>query len=168
MLKEVDTNEFNELCGEGVVLADFFSTTCGPCKMLSFVLNDVEKVLGVTGFEDMFKVLDSILNKQQDILLQSLDNIEKSGIDLKLFIKNFLQFVLDINKYIILKTECPNTLVQFTMIPPSYENRLQQYNVAHRQALKQLLQLLLQLNSLVRWETNVKPVLETNLLLEIL
>ncbi len=46
MLKEVDTNEFNELCGEGVVLADFFSTTCGPCKMLSFVLNDVEKVLG--------------------------------------------------------------------------------------------------------------------------
>lgn len=141
-------------------------------KSLAFdkhlTIQNVEKVLGVTGFEDMFKVLDSILNKQQDILLQSLDNIEKSGIDLKLFIKNFLQFVLDINKYIILKTECPNTLVQFTMIPPSYENRLQQYNVAHRQALKQLLQLLLQLNSLVRWETNVKPVLETNLLLEIL
>ena len=34
MLKEVQTVEFNELVGEGVVLADFFSTTCGPCKML--------------------------------------------------------------------------------------------------------------------------------------
>lgn len=46
MLKEVQTAEFNELFDKGVVLADFFSATCGPCKMLSFVLNDVEKVLG--------------------------------------------------------------------------------------------------------------------------
>lgn len=46
MLKEVQTAEFNELFDKGVVLADFFSATCGPCKMLSFVLNDVEKTLG--------------------------------------------------------------------------------------------------------------------------
>lgn len=46
MLKEVETLEFNELFDKGVVLADFFSSTCGPCKMLSFVLNDVEKALG--------------------------------------------------------------------------------------------------------------------------
>lgn len=46
MLKEVMTAEFNELFDKGVVLADFFSATCGPCKMLSFVLNDVEKTLG--------------------------------------------------------------------------------------------------------------------------
>ncbi len=46
MLKEVQTAEFNELFDKGVVLADFFSATCGPCKMLSFVLNDVDKTLG--------------------------------------------------------------------------------------------------------------------------
>ena len=38
--------EFEESYNKGVVLADFFSATCGPCKMLSFVLNDVEKTLG--------------------------------------------------------------------------------------------------------------------------
>lgn len=43
MNKEVNTAEFKELCGEGLVLADFYSTTCGPCKMLGFVLRDVEK-----------------------------------------------------------------------------------------------------------------------------
>ena len=43
MLKEVMTAEFEELFDKGVVLVDFFSATCGPCKMLSFVLNDVEK-----------------------------------------------------------------------------------------------------------------------------
>lgn len=46
MLKEVNSEEFKELCGTGLVLADFFSTTCGPCKMLGFVLKDVEKEFG--------------------------------------------------------------------------------------------------------------------------
>ena len=46
MIKEVNSAEFKELAGKGLVLADFFSTTCGPCKMLSFVLKDVEKEFG--------------------------------------------------------------------------------------------------------------------------
>lgn len=62
MLKEVQTVEFNELVGEGVVLADFFSTTCGPCKMLSFVLNDVEKALG-----DKVKILKVDFDKNKDL-----------------------------------------------------------------------------------------------------
>lgn len=37
MLKEVTEKEFRELVNQGLVLADFFSSTCGPCKMLSFV-----------------------------------------------------------------------------------------------------------------------------------
>ena len=46
MIKEVNSEEFKGLCGTGLVLADFFSTTCGPCKMLGFVLKDVEKEFG--------------------------------------------------------------------------------------------------------------------------
>ena len=46
MLKEVTSQEFKEMYQDGVVVADFFSTTCGPCKMLSFVLADVDKTLG--------------------------------------------------------------------------------------------------------------------------
>ena len=46
MLKEVTEKEFRELVNQGLVLADFFSSTCGPCKMLSFVLADVDKTGG--------------------------------------------------------------------------------------------------------------------------
>lgn len=46
MLKEVTSAEFKEIYGTGVVLADFYSKTCGPCKMLAFVLADVDKTLG--------------------------------------------------------------------------------------------------------------------------
>ncbi len=46
MLKEVNAEEFDKLYSRGAVLADFFSETCGPCKMLSFILSDVDKELG--------------------------------------------------------------------------------------------------------------------------
>lgn len=139
-------------------------------KVISYTKNitteTVEKVLGVTSYEILFSILDSILAKNETVLLQSIDKLTKSGMDLKLFVKNFLQFVLDINKYIILKTETNNTAITLTTIPPSYEARLVNYNVSHRPALKSLLHKLLELNSSLRWETNVKPVLETELLLE--
>jgi DNA polymerase-3 subunit gamma/tau len=131
-------------------------------------VQSVEKVLGVTSYEILFSVLDSILTKNETLLLQSIDSLTKSGMDLKLFVKNFLQFVLDINKYIILKTETNSTAITLTTIPPSYESRLINYNNSHRPILKSLLQKLLELNSSLRWETNVKPVLETDLLLEVI
>ncbi len=43
MIKEVNTASFKEALPNGLVLADFYSPTCGPCKMLSFVLQDVDK-----------------------------------------------------------------------------------------------------------------------------
>lgn len=36
-------NEYNEITKSGVVLVDFFATWCGPCRMLSPVLEEVSK-----------------------------------------------------------------------------------------------------------------------------
>ena len=33
---------YNELVSEGVVLVDFFGKTCGPCKMLARVLEELD------------------------------------------------------------------------------------------------------------------------------
>ena len=37
-IKYATDETYEELVSEGVVIVDFFSKTCGPCKMLAVVL----------------------------------------------------------------------------------------------------------------------------------
>ena len=43
MITEVDTAGYDALDKKGPMLVEFYSKTCGPCKMLAFVLKDIEK-----------------------------------------------------------------------------------------------------------------------------
>ena len=78
MIKEINTEEFDSLDKRGSMMVEFFSRQCGPCKMLSFVLRDIDKLkpefniytidfdanqslkerLGVTGFPTMVLMKD--------------------------------------------------------------------------------------------------------------
>lgn len=47
MITEIHSREeFSKLLKERLVLIEFYSLTCGPCKMLNYVLRDVEKEMG--------------------------------------------------------------------------------------------------------------------------
>lgn len=79
MLKEIESTEFEELSSTGIAVVDFFSTTCGPCKMLSFVLNDVEKVMG-----DKVNILKVDFDKNKDLT----EKYEVKGYPTLIFMKD--------------------------------------------------------------------------------
>ncbi|MFH2128937.1 MAG: thioredoxin family protein [bacterium] len=78
MIQEINTEEYDRLDQTGPRMVEFYSKKCGPCKMLSFVLRDIDKLkpefriftidydenqelkerLGVTGFPTMLFMED--------------------------------------------------------------------------------------------------------------
>ncbi|MEF2784113.1 thioredoxin [Erysipelotrichaceae bacterium HCN-30851] len=53
-MKVINKAEFEQITKEGVVLVDFFATWCGPCKMLSPVLEELAE--DVKGKAEIVKV----------------------------------------------------------------------------------------------------------------
>lgn len=53
-MKIINKAEFEQITKEGVVLVDFFATWCGPCKMLSPVLEELAE--DVKGKAEIVKV----------------------------------------------------------------------------------------------------------------
>ena len=50
MVKQIDSNEFREVIKEGKVAVDLFATWCGPCKMLSPILDEISEEITTTKF----------------------------------------------------------------------------------------------------------------------
>lgn len=43
MIQEINETQYDSLDKSGPYVMEFYSKTCGPCKMLAFVLKDVAK-----------------------------------------------------------------------------------------------------------------------------
>lgn len=50
MVKQINSNEFKEVIKEGKVVVDLFATWCGPCKMLSPILDEISEEIETTNF----------------------------------------------------------------------------------------------------------------------
>ena len=122
----------------------------------------VEKVIDITSYDLLFDILDSLIEKNEAVLLTSLNDIYMSGKDMKLFVKNFLAFLLDVSKYIVLGN------MEYLTIPSNYEDKLKKYNINVKDYIKFLIVKILQLNTDIKWESNPKTTIESSLLLEVL
>lgn len=94
-------------------------------------IENVLKVLGSYSYTVYFKLINSLIDGNLDFIINIINDIYNDGVDLKLFVDQFLSFILDISKYIICKsltvTKFPNNQLEEIKKATNFENPLQYY-----------------------------------------
>ena len=94
-------------------------------------IENVLEVLGSYSYTVYFKLINSLIDGNLDSIVNIINNIYNDGIDLKLFVDQFLSFILDISKYIICNnltvTKFPSNQLEEIKKATNFENPLQYY-----------------------------------------
>ena len=161
-----DTCELiSKLCDGG--LRDAI-TKLDQCADLSsdLSLTNTKMVLGEAPFERMLKLTNCLIGGNEQFTLAAIETLAAEGKDLKQFVGDYLSFALELTKYILFKN------ISITNIPAYLENSADSmisvsYTVSFDNALgwfNYLTDKLLEIKSAVKYDTNVKAVVEAYLL----
>lgn len=132
-------------------------------KCLSYDLNlsvkTVVESLGTIDYNIMFDLTDNIIDAKADEVVKIIEEAHRSGIDLKQFMKLYMNFLLDAYKYFLMGD------FEYLQIPSTYEEALNGYTDEEYQDIKELLDEVIRLNADIKWEPNPKPLIEATLIL---
>lgn len=131
-------------------------------------IDNVIKALGNFSYELFLDLINAIVDDNEKCVLKIVDDIYNSGNDLKQFVEQFLDFVLDLNKYCLFKdisvTNIPASLekpkndrdtkcVRFAV---SFDNSAKFFNNAVKE--------LLDLKTMLRYDTSMRTTVSVKLL----
>ncbi len=132
-------------------------------KCLSYTkdinLDVVVKVIGSANYETMLDLTEYLFERKEVYTLDLIDRLYREGIDIKLFIKQYTEFFLDILKY---KLTSSFDLIK---IPSTFKNRLDSFTAYERDFIFYVLDNLVKLNTTIKYEQNPKAMVEMQLLL---
>lgn len=133
-------------------------------KCLSYTsnleLDKVVQVLGMTNYTVMVELLMDIINGQPEFVLETIEKVHMDGQDLKQFVKQFTNFLLEVCKCNYLSTD------QYIQLPYHvYDRIVETFDTPQYTITYQLLDKFLDLNSKIKWETVPKPLIQATLLL---
>jgi DNA polymerase-3 subunit gamma/tau len=125
-------------------------------------LENVVKALGTADYDTMFALTNALFDKDTKKMIDIIENVHMSGIDLKQFVKQYTNFILDINKYGVTGS------FDYIQIPATEENKkeLSSYGAYEYDVASSLLSVLVKLNADIKWETSPKASVEATLMLE--
>lgn len=132
-------------------------------KCLSYsnklTVENVVKALGLADYETMFSLNAKIFSGNIQDVIELINEIHYSGVDLKLFVKTYFEFILDLNVYRVTKD------LSNTKIPSNYESTLQGLSSIVWSKVKELLDVILDLSNEIKWEQNPKSFIIARLIL---
>lgn len=117
---------------------------------------NVLKILGNFDYTTMINLINSIIDGNESNVLSILNDIYNLGYDLRLFVEQFLNFCLDIQKYIITNniniTKCPKNMEQDIINCSAFNDSTKYYNY--------YIDNLLNLYNNLRTDTNTKTTVD--------
>lgn len=119
----------------------------------------VVEALGTIDYNIMFDLTDNIIDAKADEVVKIIEEAHRSGVDLKQFMKLYMNFLLDSYKYFLMGD------FEYLQIPSTYEEALNEYTDEEYQDIKELLDEVIRLNADIKWEPNPKPLIEATLIL---
>ena len=132
-------------------------------KCLSYneelTLQNVVDVLGIADYDDMMSLTDYIIERQIPDVIKIIEQFHSSGKDLKQFIKTYLQFLLDIQKVGI---GCDWKYVNIPQLN-IYTKWLDDMGDYEYDVCFRLMQLIMKVNTEVKYSSSVKYDLEAYL-----
>ena len=139
-------------------------------KCLSYDRNltvtNVIKALGIADYETMANLTDAVIYNKAENVIELISSVHASGMDLKQFIKNYFEFVLDLNIYRVTGdlslTKLPNTITV-----DGKDMKLDEVGCVRAESdlISKLLDFTLKLLSSIKWEQNPKPVIIANFMI---
>lgn len=123
-------------------------------------IDNVVKALGTVDYDTMISLTSAIIvAKDSAETIRIIEKVHRSGKDLKQFIKTYMNFMLDVNKYGCLQS------FDYLEIPIVHEDDIH-YISGYKDECKKLLGTIIKLNSDVKWDTSPKSMIEVTLIME--
>jgi len=127
-------------------------------------IDNVKKVLNDISYEAMFTLTWALQDKKESDIFATIEKLSANGTDLKNFIDIYLEFILDLTKYILFNN------IQLTNIPEylaTTNNPVVQNTVMVEGGTKwfnRLADTLLELKPIIKYDTSYKTTIEAFLL----
>ena len=125
-------------------------------------LENVVKALGTTDYDTMFKLTDRLIYNKANAAIDIIETIYNDGKDLKTFVRQYVQFLLDLDKYGI---GCDWCYLQIPRLP-EYEDWLKECDDYTFATIEKWLSVFVNLNSDIKWSQSVKYDIEAAIVLE--
>lgn len=123
-------------------------------------VEEVASALGTPDYETFVALTDTILSNDTEAALRTLDDFFMSGKDLKLTMRSYTDFLVDVCKYVLTEE------LSLTSLPDHVEADLQRIRRGTEYSLLLwMLEEMNKLNSVIKWEPNAKPIIEAQILL---
>lgn len=130
-------------------------------KCLSYAseitLENVSKALDITDMSVMIQLTQSLYNRKLNEIIQISEKIYQDGFDIKLYCKQYLNYIVNCIKF-----QATND-AKLTNLPLSIINQIKETNYV-KEFYVALMEALLKLNELIKWETNPKTLFQAYLI----